>query len=159
MSVKITGMQEIVDQLDKMAKVGDKHGADALKKAGTHVKEVEQKVVRSTHDKWSQEVGYKELKRYPVKVGKKGGKFINIGIRAKQTPSQKKKDLEAQANGAKRATHWDRVKGLWYNNYGFFHNKSGAYIAGSDWIGTAYEQSVEGAYQIIRDELEKGMGL
>lgn len=159
MSVKVTGMQEIIDQLDKMAKVGDKHGAAALKKAGDHVKDIEQQVARRVHDRWSEDLGWKELKRYPVKIGKRGGKFINIGIRASVSPSQKKKEMQDAKSGVKRATHWERVKGLWYNNYGFFHNKTGTYIAGSNWIDEAYEKSVDGAYKKIREELEKGMGL
>ena len=159
MSVNIQGLQELTDTLDRMAKVGDKHGATALRKAGDYVKKIEVKVVKDTHDKWSEKIGYKELKRYPVKVGKKGGKFINIGIRAQQTPSQKKKDNQAKASGVYRPTHWDKIKGLWYNNYGFFHNKSGAYIAGTDWISKAYDDSVEGAYKIIKEEIEEGLGL
>lgn len=149
----------MIDSLDKLAKVGDTHGKKALSKAGDKVKEIEVEVVKETHHKWSQDVGWKELKKYPVKVGKLGGKFINIGIRANVTSTQRKKDEKAKQMGDARPTHWDRIKGLWYNNYGFHHVKTGRYIAGSDWISRAYDNSVEEAYRIIREEMEKGMEL
>lgn len=159
MSLKVKGLQDVVDQLDRMGKVGDTHGKKALEQAGDHVKKVEIRVVRRTHNRYSEEVGWQELKRYPVKIGKKGGKFVNIGIRANVSAKQKKKEQKDANMGIKRATHWDKIKGLWFNNYGFFHNRTGDYIAGTDWITTAYEESVDEAFKIISDELEKGMGL
>lgn len=159
MAVQVKGMQELVDTLDNMLKVGDTTAKKALKEAGDYVKDVEVQVAKTKHNKYSEEVGYNELKRYPVKVGKKGGKFVNIGIRASVSGNQKKKEIADAKAGIKRATHWDKVKGLWYNNYGFYHNKTGRYIAGSNWIDTAYENSVEGAYAKIRENIEKDLGL
>lgn len=159
MGVKVKGMQEIIDQLDRMEKVGETHGKKALQKAGDYVKDIEVAVAQKTHNKYSDDVGWKELKRYPVKIGKQGGKYVNIGIRASVSGKQKKKEMADAKAGVKRATHWDKIKGLWFNNYGFFHNRTGEYVAGTDWIGKAYEKSVEGAYKKVREELEKGMGL
>lgn len=158
MSVKVKGMQEMIDTLDKMLKVGDTHGKRALQEAGDYVKDIEVQVAKREHHKYSERVGYEELKRYPVKIGKSGGKFVNIGIRASVSGKQKKKEMADQKSGVLRATHWDKVKGLWYNNYGFFHNRTGEYVAGTDWMGKAYEKSVSGAYQKIREEIEKGLG-
>lgn len=157
--VKVKGMQDLVDQLDKMAKVGDKHVNKALNKAGEKVKKTEIEVAERVHNKYSQKVGVKEIKKYPIKVGKRGGKFINIGIRTNVTASQRRKDEANKKAGKSRATHWDRVKGLFYNNYGFHHNRSGTYIAGSDWLGQAYEESVEEAFREMKETLEEGMGL
>lgn len=159
MGIKVKGMQEIIDQLDKMEKVGDTHGKKALQEAGDYVKEIEVQVAKTTHNKYSENVGWQELKRYPVKIGKQGGKFVNIGIRASVSGKQKKKEKADMDAGVSRATHWDKIKGLWFNNYGFFHNRTGEYVAGTDWIGKAYDRSVEGAYQRVREELEKGMEL
>lgn len=164
MAIKVEGMQEMVDTLDKMLKVGDKTANEALKQAGDYVKDEEVKVAKKVHGigngkGYSEDIGWKELKRYPVKVGKRGGKFVNIGIRANVTTTQKKKELADASAGVKRATHWDKVKGLWFNNYGFYHNKTGKYVAGSNWIETAYQNSVEGAYEKVREIIEKDLGL
>lgn len=159
MAVEVKGMQELIDSLEKMEKVGDKTVNKALKDAGEIVKKEEVKVAQEKHRKYSEDMGWKEIKRYPVKLGKKGGKFINIGIRASVSGKQKLKETKDAESGVHRATHWDRIKGLWYNNYGFFHNKSGRYIAGSDWISKAYDNSIEEAYSKVREVIEEGLGL
>ena len=159
MAVEVKGMQELVDTLDKMLKVGDKTSKQALQKAGDYVKEKEVAVAKRTHNKYSENVGWQELKRYPVKMGRKGGKFVNIGIRASVSGKQKKKEMADAKAGIKRATHWDKIKGLWFAHYGFYHNRTGNYIAGSNWMDTAYDDSVEGAYKIIRENIEKDLGL
>lgn len=158
MAVEVRGMQELIDTLEQMQKVGDKTANKALREAGDYVKKVEVQVAKSKHNKHSEDVGWKELKRYPVKVGRKGGKFVNIGIRANVSGKQKTKESKDAEAGVYRATHWDKIKGLWYNNYGFFHNKTGKYVAGSNWIEEAYDNSVEEAYSKIREEIEKGLG-
>lgn len=163
MAVEVKGMQELIDALEQMQKVGDKTANKALREAGDYVKKVEVQVAKSKHptmpEGYSEDVGWKELKRYPVKIGKKGGKFVNIGIRANVSGKQKLKESKAAEAGVHRATHWDKIKGLWYNNYGFFHNKTGKYVAGSNWIEEAYDNSVKEAYSKIREEIEKGLGL
>ena len=159
MAVEVKGMQQLMDTLDKMEKVGDKTVNKALKEAGDYVKDVEVKVAKSKHNKYSDDVGWRELKRYPIKIGKKGGKFVNIGIRASVSGTQKKKELSDAKAGKKRATHWQKICGLWFNHYGFYHNRTGEYIAGSNWMESAYDDSVEGAYKIIREKIEKDLGL
>ena len=159
MGVEVKGMQELIDDLDKILKVGDKTANNALRKAGDYVKKEEVQVAKQVHDKYSENVGWKELKRYPIKTGKRGGKFVNIGIRASVSGKQKKKESEDAKAGVYRATHWDKIKGLWFNNYGFFHNRTGRYVAGSNWIEKAYDNSVEGAYEIVRKEIEEGLNL
>ena len=163
MALEVKGMQELVDTLDNMLKVGDKTSKEALQKAGDYVKDKEVAVAKRVHGKqnnkgYSQDVGWKELKRYPVKMSRKGNKFVDIGIRASVSGTQKKKELADAKAGVKRATHWDKIKGLWFNHYGFFHNRTGNYVAGSNWMDSAYEDSVEGAYSIIRENIEKDLG-
>ncbi len=121
MSVEVKGMQQLVDTLDKMLKVGDKTAKQALQEAGDYVKDEEVKVAKRVHGRgngknYSEDVGWKELKRYPVKIGKKGGKFVNIGIRASVSGNQKKKEMADAQAGVKRATHWEKVRGLWFNH-------------------------------------------
>lgn len=122
MALKVQGMQSIIDQLDKMEKVGDKHCKKALEEAGNYVKDIEVEVAKRVHGlengkRYSQDVGWKELKRYPVKLGRQGGRFVNIGIRATLTSAQKKKEDAAAKAGVKRATHWDKIKGLIYSSF------------------------------------------
>lgn len=157
--LEVKGMKELLEKLEKISDAPEKVGKKALQVAGAHVKDVEVEVARKEHKKYSDDVGWKEIKKYGVKKRKSGSQVIDIGLRGKITASQKKKDLANKKAGKSRPTHWDRVKGLWFNNFGFYHNRTGEYVAGSDWIGKAYDESAERAYAIIREEIIKEMGL
>lgn len=117
MSVKVKGMQELTDTLDKMLKVGDKTSNEALREAGDIVKKKEVEVAKKIHGRlngkgYSEDVGWKELKRYPIKTSRGGNKIVNIGMKASISGTQKKKEIEDSKAGVKRATHWDKIKGL-----------------------------------------------
>lgn len=155
---QIKGMQELIDKLQKMEDAGNKIANSALREAGEVVKSAEVEEAKK-HNKYSEDVGWKEIKKYNVKLSKKGTKIIDIGLKGSQTPSQKKKDAKAKASGVARATRWDKIKGLYFNNYGFYHNITGEYVAGSNWLGKAYDKSVDDAYEIIRQKLIKEMEL
>lgn len=157
--LEIKGMDELIQKLEKMEQTPQKITKKALQKAGEHVKDAEVRVAKSEHNKYWEQVGWKEIKKYGVKTRKKGSQVIDIGLKGKRTASQKKKDAKNKASGKSRPTHWDKIKGLWFNNYGFYHNRTGQYVAGSDWIGKAYDESTDEAYEIIRTELLKEMGL
>lgn len=147
--VEIEGMQELIDKLKKLDKVGNKVCNKALKTAGEEVRKVQENVAKRTHNKYSEKVGYQELKVHGIKNRKSGGKAVDIGLRVKG-------GTEKTGTG-KRSSQWDRAKGLWFNNYGFYHNLTGKYITGSDWMGTAYEESSDKAYKIIKDNLIQGL--
>lgn len=157
MAFKVLGMEEIIETLTKLENAGSKQASTALKEAGEEVKNIEQEVARTTHNKYSEQVGWKEIKTYPIKTSKRGVKYINIGLKAKQTKSQKKKDLKALEAGDPRPTYWDKIKGLYYNNYGFYHYKEGKYVAGSHWIDDAYDKSAPVAYEKLKDKLIEGI--
>ena len=156
--LKVVGMQELVDKLDKMSVAGQKISTKTLNKAGNIVKKAEIQRAKK-HNKYSQNVGWKEIKKFSVKRNKNGARVVDIGIKGSVTKSQKRKDLEAQKRGDSRPTQWDRIRGLYFNNYGFYHNITGEYIAGSDWFGKAYEDSADEAYGVIRQELLKELDL
>ena len=138
MSLQVRGMRELIDHFEKQANV--KVSKTALKKAGEHVLEVERQVASSTHNKWSRgNVGVENLRKFPIR-SYQGCAFIDIGIK-----------------GAK--TDWDKIRGLYFNHYGFHHNKSGQYIAGSRWMDKAYEDSVEKAQKILSEEMLKELDL
>lgn len=108
MPVKTKGFREVSDYFDKMSKLGDKTVNKALNDAGNKVREIEADVAKNTHRKYSERVGYNEIKKYPIRTGKMGSKYVSVGIKAKATSRQK---------GHTRSTHWDRVKGLLYSSF------------------------------------------
>ena len=156
MSVDVKGIQELIDYFDK---IGNKSvPKKALKKAGNHVREVEKRVAKSRHDKYSRrngESGVNHLKSFPPRIRKNKG-FIDIGLKDTKAP-------------------WDSIKGLYFNHYGFYHNgwhkdgtaenrikngtKKGKYIAGSRWMDSAYEESREKAYELLEEGLLEGLDL
>ena len=156
MSVEVKGIQELIDYFDK---IGNKSvPKKALKKAGNHVREVEKRVAKSRHDKYSRrngESGVNHLKSFPPRIRKNKG-FIDIGLKDTKAP-------------------WDSIKGLYFNHYGFYHNgwhkdgtaensikngvKKGKYIAGSRWMDSAYEESREKAYELLEEGLLEGLDL
>lgn len=147
---KILGMQELVDRLDKMQQVGTKIGNKALNSGGDVVKKAEIKQAEK-HNKWSKGVGVKEIKKFRPKASKSGKRVIDVGLRSSLGSGKYNKES--------RSDQWDKVRGLYFNNYGFYHNITGEYIAGSNWIGKAYEESADAAYEAIRNEVLKELNL
>lgn len=145
MSLKIKGLQELIDDFEKQTKV--KVSKNALKKAGDYVLEVEKKTAGSEHDTWARPMGVNHLKKFPVR-SYRGSAFIDIGIKGKK-----------QKNAGDRKTEWDAVRGLYYNHYGFFHNRTGKYVAGSRWMDKAFESSEETAFKILSEEMLKELKL
>lgn len=145
MSLQIKGLQELIDDFERQSKV--KVSKSALKKAGEYVLSVEKDVAGSTHDKWARPAGVNNLKKFPIR-SYRGSAFIDVGIKGKR-----QKDTD------KRKTEWDMVRGLFYNHYGFFHNKTGNYVAGSRWMDKAFEQSENEAYKILSNEMLKEIGI
>lgn len=153
MGFKVMGMQELIDSFDKLDDAGKRKTSTALKEAGEKVKDIEQEVAIEMHSRYSQEVGWKQIKKFPIKTSRNGTKYINIGLKAKQTKADKEKEKKAIEAGDPRPTEWDKIKGLYYNNYGFYHYKQGKYVAGSHWIDDAYDKSAPQAYEEIKDIL------
>lgn len=136
MSIDIKGFKELSDYFDKIGKVGEKPVNRALNAAGDKVKEIEVGVVRSTHHRYSTGAGSRELRKYPIVRGKGGNKIIKIGIKNKNVD-------------------FNKIRGLYFNNYGFYHNRTGRYITGSNWLGKAREKALPVAYKTIKEELMK----
>ena len=153
MSTTIKGMQELIDQLDKMG--NSKVPKKALRKASKYVLEVEQETAEQTHDEYSKKVGYKHLRAFPPRMYKGAG-FVDVGMKGKKGD-------------------WELVKGLYFNHYGFHHNgwhsennrenrikkgkSSGKYVAGSRWMDNAFDKSAEHAYELLVEGLLEGVDL
>lgn len=156
----IVGIDDLHKKLGRMADAPIKVGKSALTKAGEIVKEKEKEVAKNIHNKYTQQVGWKELKRYPIRKTRRGYLFVDIGIKAsKLSKTQQKKDAKNQKDGKHRPTYWDKVRGLYYNHYGFIHNRTGKFVAGTDWMNTAFEESEKQATETIKKEIIKELGL
>ena len=155
MAAKITGVQELVDYYDKL--IDTKPTKKSLRQAAKIVKTEEKKQAKEIHDTYSKDVGNKYVKQLPVKMYKTKG-YVHIGLKSTGGGSD-----------------WDKWKGLYFNHYGFYHNaykssktrknrirgntEACKYIAGSRWMDTAFEKSVDRAYdkmqKVLREELKK----
>lgn len=146
------GMQELLKRLEKMRDVSDEQLDKALEVGAKVVKAKEVELAQKIHYPYSEDVGWKEIKTYKPKRRRNNARIIQTGIRGKQDKRKKEWD-------SPRSKHWDKIRGLWFNNYGFYHNKSGKYIAGSNWIGKAYEDSKDEAYAKMRKVILKELDL
>ena len=135
--LKIYGMNELLNKLERMQLAPNKIAKKALKEAGNHVLESQIKVARTVHKKYSTGAGVKELNVQASTFA--GNHVVDVGINSK--------------------SNWDKVKGLYFNHYGFYNKRTGTYVAGSGWINIAYKQSVKGAYTIVKNELLKELDL
>lgn len=138
-------MQELIDLFEQQTKV--KTSKKALKTAGEEVLRIEKQVAGGRHSKWARPAGVNNLKKFPIR-SYRGSAFIDIGIKGKQSK-----------NSNTRADEWGKVRGLYYNHYGFFHNRTGKYIAGSRWMDTAFDKSEEKAFKILSEEMLKELNL
>ena len=157
------GMQELIKRLEKMQNLSDEQMDKALIEGAKIVKKVEVDTVKKLHHEYSEDVGWKEIQTFKVKRRRNGARIIQTGVRAKR--SKGKKPAENRGKAPKsgfsrpRDTHWNKIRGLWFANYGFYHNKTGNYIAGTNWIGKSYEDSKDKAYDNIRRVVLKEMDL
>lgn len=148
MSLEVKGMIEIIDYLDRTMQQVKQN--KPLKDASKYVLTVEVEVATRMHSsERSEHIGVEYLKRFPVKILRNGNRIVSIGIRGRQTKSSMKQDQINIQNGDSRPTYWDKIKGLWFQNYGYVEWKTGRYYSGSHWIDIAYEESAEEAYRII----------
>lgn len=157
------GMKALLDKLEKMSDLSEEQMDEALKEGAKVVKKTEVDLVKKLHNEYSEDVGWKEIQTYKIKKRRNGARIIQTGIRAKvskgKAPSKNSGKAPKSGYSKPRNTHWNRVRGLWFNNYGFYHNRTGKYVAGSNWIGKAYENSKEEAYKRIRKKVLKELDL
>lgn len=150
MPLVIKGYQEIIDDLDQLNLITKIPADNALAQAGEVVKKAQIAAANRNHGPYSEDVGNKEIKRYNVKINRAtGNKFVSIGLKGKGSGSS--------GSSKDRSTQWGKVRGLWFNNYGFMNARTGTYVAGSDWMGEAYDNSVDKAYETIKNNLLDGL--
>lgn len=130
---EVVGMQELIDKLNKYHDAPKRVGTKAVKQAGELMLKYEQNTARQMHSKdRSTGKGAAALKVGRVKSYSSGSKFVGVGFT---------KDMIGK---------WDDIKGLYFNHYGYHNNRGGKYIAGSNWLGVAFEKGSNSCYEIMK---------
>lgn len=155
-SVSTKGVDELLKKLEKMQNAPEKVGEKALKAGAEIVKKTEINTVKKLHKKYSENIGWQEIKTFDIKRRRNGAKIIQTGIRGTQT---KRRAANKKPGKQKRSTHWDKIRGLWFNNFGFYNVKTGKYVAGSNWIQKSYDDSKDKAYGKIKEVVLREMDL
>lgn len=138
MKVEVKGMQELIDKLERYHDTPNKVGNKALKTAGEKMLQYERDTATRIHNKKSTGKGAKHLKVGNVKTYKSGSKFIGVGFT---------KDILGGGD------NWKNVKGLYFQHYGYYNHRGGKYVAGSNWLGIAFEAGADTCYNIIKNEI------
>lgn len=138
MKFEVIGMSELIDKINKYHDTPNKVGNKALKAASQIVLEVEKSTLLSMHRKdRSTGKGAANLKVGNIKTYSSGSKFVGVGF------------TKDKMGGAS----WDDIKGAYFNHYGWYNNRGGNYVAGSNWLGVAYDKAVDASYTTMKNIL------
>lgn len=135
-SLEIIGMRELIDKLNNMEATPNKIGNKALKEAAQHMLEVERDTAASIHKKYRTGKGEKALHVGRIKTYSSGNKYVGVGF------------TKEMMGGS---SNWDDIKGLYFNHYGFYNVRYKTYVAGSNWLGIAYEKAADNCYSIMKN--------
>lgn len=136
MKCEIVGMEELIEKLHKYHEAPNRVGNRALKAAASNMLEHEQQTLRKIHNKdRSTGKGVANLKVGRIKTYSSGNKYVGVGF-----------TKEMLGN-------WEDIKGAYFNHYGYHNNRGGKYIAGSNWLGIAFENGSSSSYEIIKATL------
>lgn len=136
MKIELIGMSELIDKLEKYHEAPKRAANKALRSASEVMLESEKKTLLSMHKKdRATGKGAKNLKIGKIKTYSSGNKYIGIGFT---------KDMLG---------NWNDIKGAYMQHYGYYEHKSGKYMAGSNWLGVAFEDASKKSYEIIKDTL------
>lgn len=134
---EVLGMRELVDILHKYHDTPSKVGNKALKQASEIMLKEEKSTLRSMHRKdRSTGKGAANLKIGKIKTYPSGSKFVGVGF------------TKEMMGGSE---NWKNIKGAYFNHYGFYNNRGGKYVAGSNWLGVAYENASDSSYECIKN--------
>lgn len=137
MKVEVIGMSELVDKLNKYHDAPNRVANKALREAGKAMLEHEKSTLKRMHSKdRSTGKGAANLKVSNIKTYSSGNKYVGVGFT---------KDMMGGSD------NWKNIKGAYFNNFGFYNNRGGKYVAGSNWLGVAYENGSNECYNIIKN--------
>ena len=138
-TVEIKGMQELIDKLNRYHKTPNRVGNKALKEAAKTMLESEKSTLLRMHKKdRATGKGAKHLKVGNIKTYSSGSRFVGVGFTEDMLGS---------------GENWKNVKGAYFVHYGYHEHKSGKYIAGSNWLGVAFDNASSGCYNIIKSTI------
>ena len=131
--MQIEGFDELFSKLDKLGNVGDKVEKTAVKAGAKIVLEHFKKTApRDTGN------SRKHLKITSTKTFKNGGTWSQVGI---------------------DKSNWSKTKGIYFQNYGYVHNKSGKRINKHvGWVSKEFKKVEGQAAKVIEKEVKNELG-
>lgn len=137
--LEIKGFDELIDKLHKYHDTPNKVGNKALKEAAEVMLKHEKSTLRSMHSgDRSTGKGAANLKVGKLKTYPSGSKFVGVGF-----------TKEMMGGG----DNWKNIKGAYFQHYGYYNHRGGKYVAGSNWLGVAYENGANPSYAIIKNTI------
>lgn len=133
MSIELSGFDELVSDLNNLGSIGNKIGKKAIEEGAKIVLEQQKKDAPRSEDDdhGADKLDITEIKRY----AKSGTIIGRVGI---------SKD------------NWEYTKGLYFNNYGFEHYKSGKIVdIHIGWMNDSFKKCKEKASEVIIDIASK----
>lgn len=126
----IEGLDNLLDDLGRLGDVGKKVGKKAVQNASKIVLNQQKKDAPRSDD---EEHGADKLKVTQIKTYKTGTCVGKIGI---------------------DSSNWEDTKGLWFQNFGFEHYKSGKRVEPHvGWMRQSFDKVKEETYKSIENEV------
>lgn len=138
-SVEIKGMAELIDKIERYHESPKKVGNKALKEASNIMLDSERATLLKMHNKdRSTGKGAKNLKVGRIRSYAGGSKYVGVGFT---------KDKIGDGE------NWKNIKGAYFAHYGYHEHRSGKYMAGSNWLGVAFDNASSACYNVIKSTL------
>lgn len=133
MSMELSGFDELIDKLDKLENVGDKVKRTAVKKGAEIVlKHFKNSAPADTRN------SRRSLKVTSTKKFKNGDTWSQVGI---------------------DRSNWCKTKGLYFQNYGYVHKRSGKKINKHvGWVSKEFKKVEGQASKVIEQEVKNELG-
>lgn len=133
MSMELSGFDELIDKLDKLENVGDKVKRTAVKKGAEIVlKHFKNSAPADTRN------SRRSLKVTSTKKFKNGDTWSQVGI---------------------DRSNWNKTKGLYFQNYGYVHKRSGKKINKHvGWVSKEFKKVEGQASKVIEQEVKNELG-
>ena len=134
MAIKLSGFDELVNDLNNLGAIGNKIGKQAIEEGAKIV--LEQQKKDAPRDKNDSKHGADKLDITEIKKYAKSGTVVGrVGI---------------------SSDNWEFTKGLYFNHYGFEHYKSGRMVnVHVGWMNDSFKKCKEKAAKVMIDIASK----
>lgn len=136
--LSISGIDELINKLEKIGRAGKTVANKALKEAGRVV--VAQQKIDAPRHKGGPSNG----------KTKHGGDALKVG----RIRTSKSKNSYVQI-GITDAKVWEYAKGIYFQHHGFYNHRAKKYIAGSQWVTKSFKKVKKEAAKVMKDALKK----